>query len=254
MNVANIRSYRFTMPEMLVIIAAIALMAAMLHPLLVIAGETAEGSMCANNLKQLGTAYLAYADDNGDYGPAVRAYTEGWKCKRGAYPMWKNFLWDGGYVEYPGDDKIGIFGCPDAKTKLYTKFFQDEQCYGATIVKGYYGGFALLNGNDIQLQCQNAPQKPYTNAMRMLKKDGSGMSPAEFPMLQDSRFQNGTHAEAFMVCRKRGYEEDFAGTFMANLRHNQTGNAVFADGHVEALTEARYNELGWNSKSLYMGK
>lgn len=63
----------FTLIELLVVIAIIAILAAILFPIFARAKNTAKGTRCVNNLRQIGTAMALYLNDNNTKYPLVSA-------------------------------------------------------------------------------------------------------------------------------------------------------------------------------------
>jgi len=69
------RRKAFTLIELLVVIAIIAILAAILFPVFARAREKARQATCTSNLKEIGLAFLMYAQDYDECFPLMRVYT-----------------------------------------------------------------------------------------------------------------------------------------------------------------------------------
>jgi prepilin-type N-terminal cleavage/methylation domain-containing protein len=112
----------FTLIELLVVIAIIAMLAALLLPVLARAKDSARSIQCLNQMRQIGLATRLYADDNGDLFPrsqhsAAANHQQVWE--RAIAP-----LLGGGKFGHHGLDQSGsgIYRCPADPAPRYIDY------------------------------------------------------------------------------------------------------------------------------------
>lgn len=118
----------FTLIELLVVIAIIAILAAILLPVLSAARVRAEGAGCMNNARQLMLAWIQYAGDNKDQ--CVNNYGGSWPAteeQNKTYRSWVNnvMTWQASYHLLPVTNTDGITMAPFFD---YTKNIKVYKC------------------------------------------------------------------------------------------------------------------------------
>ena len=106
----NSRIHIFTLVEVLVVIAVIAILAALLLPALGKARETAQSVLCTNNQRQIYTGIASYLVDSGDYLPPNGAYNVNYPYFIFRYLNETNET--PLYSRYARSKPKGIFYCP----------------------------------------------------------------------------------------------------------------------------------------------
>ena len=208
----------FTLIELLVVIAIIAVLAALLVPAVQRAQEAARGAFCMNNLKQVGIVNHLYAGAHDGWGPSL------WQL--GRWNHWIQNLLDGYYVDPPRAEGANIFLCPSQVPTSWTnvKFdgFQHAQTYGMRLIPGPdSAGFSI----GLPTVVDSTQKRDYGSPTAFLY---IGDTVLNYPGNLGNRHQR-YYFRAWSVAV---YADS------VHLRHNQRGNFLFGDGHVESLAKS----------------
>jgi len=109
---------KFTLLELLIVVAIIGILASLLLPSLSTAREKAEQAMCLNNQKQIGIGAYSFTSANDDKLPSLRTGSEASNVKS----MWRKqinqFISDEDYSANSKELTKGIFRCPTSMKTL----------------------------------------------------------------------------------------------------------------------------------------
>lgn len=202
----RVKARAFTLIELLIVIAIIAILAAILFPVFASAREKARQSSCASNEKQIGLAYLQYAQDNDE----MVCYSRGWS----------------GYM-YPYVQSKQVFLCPDDVAKngynptisyMINNFVSWDTVYGHTS-KWTAPALTVLVGECQGVYTTDVFKLPNTDSPNLL---GDVFAPNPTFGCGAMGVPVGVTFNSYYQCTQTG-------------RHNGGSNVLLLDGHVKWL-------------------
>jgi prepilin-type N-terminal cleavage/methylation domain-containing protein/prepilin-type processing-associated H-X9-DG protein len=213
------RQQGFTLVELLVVIAVVAVIGAFLFSAFSRARETSRNTLCSNNLKQIGLAMKLYAQDNAGFVPNVSGFWVGQQ---------PDCAWADRILPYLR--KTHTFECPNHELNEYVPGCPPDADGGS--------GNMLWDGS-YELVILSVPGRLFTHESRL-------QHPASTISVLDGKgraIQPGTHPlETFTLQ-----------TVLQQLpspRHIRKFNVLFMDGHTKRMRGEEFgNRSLWTAKA-----
>ena len=212
--------FGFTLIELLVVIAIIAILAALLLPVLSKSKAQSKGAQCLGNLKQLQTAWQMYVGESGDVAPpnmydtndpvisSTPSLPGSWVVGNAQSDQTSSNIQSG--VLYPYVNSAGVYHCPsDISTVVGVPGLVRFRSYSMSLQFNSNPGFNQLGPNPVK----KLGQITNTSGLFIFLDENESS-------IDDGVF--GTYP--------------YPGTEWLNLasdRHNQGANLTFVDGHAE---------------------
>jgi prepilin-type N-terminal cleavage/methylation domain-containing protein/prepilin-type processing-associated H-X9-DG protein len=227
----------FTLIEILVVIAIIAILMAIITPAMRKAKEAARETICKSNLRSVGLGILLYLQDN-DNRAADSFRSNGFFWYDAAGRLRKtndeNAYWGVAYKDYLKQTKV--FGCPSFR-HVSELIYPNNPVLIREAAFGLNSNFSGKKGTDIR-----------NHARFIIAHDH-----AEPKMEQDSRdmfYNNGPGTTNLTDYRQNGFRARFyRGIFRHNIKSAEPfktagrSNILWLDGHVEHLEETTGNDV-----------
>lgn len=235
----------FTLLELLVVIGIIAILAALLLPVLTAAKKKAAQTTCINNLKQLGLGMQMYVSDNRDYFPGIASGHYGFHAEDWIYwrtnTMYPQFEQSPILTAIPGLQKPSL-RCP--------LDINDADRLAVGLPQGPYLFSYSFNGYGLDSKGKNlgmssvvdtttgVTNKYLFNEGQVRNPDGKIMLAEEPGSLANGDYPSVDWGDNLPIVDGRWIPAPLIGVHCdpLTIRHGGRADVTFADGHVQPVT------------------
>ena len=247
-NSGKISTKSFTLLELLIVIAMIAILAAMLLPALNQARETAMSIKCTSNLRQFGTASQSYNSDNDDFNcyhymdrggswvlqGNVGRYSTFWYTLASYMGKQLKYYHQGSAASL-GDTSVKVFLCPSVQNLLTIPYYTNYRCGYVANGTGAGGNSAatyprVFGYMDTSLSVRPAKMTQLRSVSEIMAFTDSGERRENLDKGSSAAiWGNNVVTERFSDDGKSGLEE------IIRQRHREGCNMVMLDGHTKYM-------------------